>query len=52
MVDRRPYPGTPRWMKVSGIILFVLVVLIAVLHLSGHGMGHHMVHSGGSAQRP
>lgn len=52
MVDRRPYPGTPRWMKVSGIILLGLALSIAALHLSGHGMGHHMMHSGGSAQRP
>ena len=44
MADLRPYPGTPRWVKILGIIVIVLVVLFATLHLSGSefGPGMHM----------
>jgi hypothetical protein len=37
-------PGTPRWVKVCGIIALVLVVVIVVLLLVGggsHGPGRH-----------
>jgi len=37
--------GTPRWVKVFGIIGVVLVLLIVVMLLTGHGPGQHM-HSG------
>ncbi|MBT2515483.1 hypothetical protein [Arthrobacter sp. ISL-30] len=33
---------TPRWVKVSGIILLVLAVVLVVMLLSGHGPGRHM----------
>lgn len=33
--------GTPRWVKVFGIIVIILVVLFAILHLTGHGLGGH-----------
>jgi hypothetical protein len=46
MADRPPYPGTPRWVKVSGIIVIVLVLLVVVLLVTGvggeHGPGRHM----------
>jgi hypothetical protein len=39
------YPGTPRWVKISGIALGVLVLLIVVIVLAGvggpHGPGRH-----------
>jgi hypothetical protein len=36
-------PGMPRWVKVSGIIVVALILIFAVLHLSGaHGPGSHM----------
>ena len=45
MADRPPYPGIPRWVKVSGIIVIALVVLVMVLLLTGvggdHGPGRH-----------
>jgi hypothetical protein len=44
MANRPPYPGTPRWVKVFGIILIVLAMLaIAVMFISGgeHGPGRH-----------
>ncbi len=38
---RRPPPGTPRWVKVSAIIIIVLVVLFVSVHLTGiMPMGH------------
>lgn len=40
-----PYPGAPRWVKVSGIIAIVLTLLVVVLLLAGggpHGPGRHM----------
>ena len=39
-----PIEGTPRWVKVGGIIVVALVLLIVVLLVSGtgdHGPGRH-----------
>ena len=42
----RGYPSTPRWVKVSGIIVIVLVLLIVIMMFTGvggkHGPGRHM----------
>jgi hypothetical protein len=43
MADLPPYPGTPRWVVVFGIIVAALVVLVLVRHLIGgrlHGHTH------------
>ena len=41
--ERDSPPGTPRWVKVFGIVLVVLLLAFAGLHLTGnapmHGMG-------------
>lgn len=42
MPDSSEYPGAPRWVKVAGIIVLVLVLVFAVVHISGHGIGNHM----------
>jgi hypothetical protein len=46
MADPPPYPGTPRWVKVFGIILLVVVLLIVILLFTrgpgGHGPGRHI----------
>jgi hypothetical protein len=34
-------PGTPRWVKVSGIIALALVLLVVVMLLVGGGPGGH-----------
>lgn len=34
--------GMPRWVKVSLILTALLVVLIAILLLTGHGPGRHL----------
>jgi hypothetical protein len=45
MADSPPYPGTPRWVKVFGIIALVLVLLFVFLMFTrgpgGHGLGDH-----------
>lgn len=41
MANRPLYPGTPRWVKVFGIVAIVLVVLIAITLFTGHGPGRH-----------
>ncbi len=47
MADPPPYPdstGTPRWVKVFGIIALVLVLLVGIALLTGagsHGPGRH-----------
>jgi len=39
--DRESTASTPRWVKIFGIIALVLVLLFAILHLTGHGLGGH-----------
>jgi hypothetical protein len=39
--DLPPYPGTPRWVKVVGIIAVVLVLLFVILHLTGNRFRFH-----------
>lgn len=49
--DRESTPGTPRWVKVFGVIALVLVVLVVVMLVTGggnHGPGRH---TGGSGDR-
>ena len=50
MANRPPYPGTPRWVKVSGIIVIVVVVLVVIMLLSGHGPGRHTSSAGAGSQ--
>jgi hypothetical protein len=46
MADPSPYPGVPRWVKISGIVCAVLVLIVVILILFGdpgrHGPGRHM----------
>ncbi len=41
MGNRPSYPGTPRWVKATGIVVILLVVLVAIMLLTGHGPGRH-----------
>ena len=34
--------GAPRWVKLSGIIAALVVLLVIVMLLTGHGPWHHM----------
>jgi hypothetical protein len=45
MTDWPPYPGTPRWVKLSGIVTLVLVLLAVIVMLAtggNHGPGRHL----------
>jgi hypothetical protein len=48
------YPGTPRWVKVFGIIVIVVVLLVvARLFIGGeHGPGRHAPSGDGGGQAP
>ena len=35
MAELPAYPGTPRWVKILGIIALVLVLLFGIAHLTG-----------------
>jgi hypothetical protein len=37
-------PGMPRWVKVFAIVGAVVLVLLVVMLLTGHGPGRHMQH--------
>jgi len=41
MADSPAYPGTPRWVKVLGLISLGLVVVFVAVHLAGGGFRHH-----------
>ncbi len=47
--------GTPRWVKVFGVIAIVVIVAFVVLMITGrgggHGPGRHTSAMGGAAQR-
>jgi hypothetical protein len=45
MDDRTAYPGTPRWVKLSGIVaLALLLLVVAVMAVAGgeHGPSRHV----------
>jgi hypothetical protein len=53
--DRPPYPGTPRWVKVFGIIGIVVVLLFVIMLLTDpgrHGPGRHTRSGGPGGQKP
>lgn len=56
MTNRPPYPGTPRWVKVFGIVVIVLVLLFVIMKLTGvggeHGPGRHTPSGGGGDAPP
>jgi hypothetical protein len=47
MAESHPYPGTPRWVKILGIIALALAVTFVAVHLAGGGLGKHG-HLGGT----
>ena len=52
MANRPPYLGTPRWVKVFGIIAIVLVLLVVFMLLTSHGPGRHTPSGHASGQVP
>jgi hypothetical protein len=41
-----PVAGTPRWVKVLGVLVLLLVLIVVVLHLTGNGPGGPGSHLG------
>ena len=55
MANRPPYPGTPRWVKVFGIIVIVVVLLVVAMMFIGgseHGPGRHTPSGDAGGQVP
>jgi hypothetical protein len=52
MADPPSYPGTPRWVKVSGIVVGILVLLIANLIHAGGGPHHNKPDDAGGHTLP
>ena len=55
MADPPPYPGTPRWVKVFGIIVIVVVLLVVARMFIGggeHGPGRHTPSDDAGGQVP
>jgi hypothetical protein len=53
--DTGDAPGTPRWVKVFGIITLIVVLLVVVMMLAGggnHGPSRHMPSGGAGYQMP
>jgi hypothetical protein len=52
--ERSAPPPTPRWVKVFGIILVVVVLLVGIALLAGgeHGPGRHMPRVEHTTQQP
>ncbi|RUV68772.1 MAG: hypothetical protein EOR30_11925 [Mesorhizobium sp.] len=46
MGDPPPYPGAPRWVKITGIIAIILVLLVIAALFTGvggpHSPGRHL----------
>ena len=52
---RAPYPGTPRWVKVFGIIvIFVVLLVVAMMFIGGgeHGPARHTPSGDAGGQVP
>ncbi len=41
-----PSSGTPRWVKVLGVLVLLLVLLVVVLHVTGNSLGGQGDHLG------
>jgi hypothetical protein len=53
--ERRSDPvqpaGVPRWVKILGVVVLVLVLLLIVLHLTGNSLGGPGSHLRSAEQR-
>jgi len=44
--------GAPRWVKVFGLVAVVLVLLVAVMVVAGHGPGDHVPSADAGRETP
>ncbi len=49
MDEPRPYPGAPRWVKLSWMVAGVLTLLVAIVIHGGGGPNHHIPSGDGAA---
>jgi hypothetical protein len=47
MADPTDYPGTPRWVMVSGVAVGVLALLIVIVLHAGGGLRYNTPSAGG-----
>jgi hypothetical protein len=47
LADPPPYPGTPRWVKVSSVAVGVVALLVVILLHAGGGPRHYTASAGG-----
>ncbi|MDA1193131.1 MAG: hypothetical protein O3A46_15755 [Candidatus Poribacteria bacterium] len=40
--DRESPPAMPRWVKLFGIVVLILLVVFVIAHLAGGGLGNHL----------
>jgi hypothetical protein len=56
MPDAPVFPGTPRWVKVLGIVALALILLVVVIMATGiggeHGPRRHMGSGGTGSHTP
>jgi hypothetical protein len=55
LVDRPTYPGTPRWVKVFGLIGIVVVLSLGILMVASggnHGPNRHLPTANAGGQTP
>jgi len=52
MAESPPYPGTPRWVKIAGIVTLVLILAVIGAHLTGIAPRGHTPPMEHGAQRP
>ena len=50
--DSESPPKTPLWVKVFGIIVIVLILLVGIVHLTGHSPMIHMQHTQQGVHQP
>jgi hypothetical protein len=52
MADQPANPGTPRWVKISGVVALVLILLVTIVILTGIGGAHGPARHLPSANNP
>ena len=41
MADLPPYPRTPRWVYVFGMVVLAVLLVFVIAHITGGGLGSH-----------
>jgi hypothetical protein len=46
------YPGTPRWVKIAGVIAALALLLVGLMHVTGVAPGGHAAPAEHGLQQP